>query len=63
MWTNRILPGPAREGKPQIAPPAWHILAFALALTQSFTTKESAGQPLTPPGQPLPHDPHATLIT
>ena len=39
------------------------ILAFLLALNQSCALKEAAGQPITPPGLPLPEKEHGALVT
>jgi hypothetical protein len=39
------------------------ILAFLLALNQTCAAKEAAGEPITPPGLPLPPEQHATFIT
>ena len=39
------------------------ILAFLLALNQSCAAKEAAGEPITPPGLPLPVKEHAGFIT
>lgn len=39
------------------------ILAFLLALNQSCAAKESAGEPITPPGLPLPVAEHSGFIT
>ena len=39
------------------------ILAFLLALNQICAGKESAGEPITPPGLPLPVEEHAEFIT
>jgi SAM-dependent methyltransferase len=39
------------------------ILAFLLDLNQTCAAKEAAGEPITPPGLPLPPEQHATFIT
>ncbi len=39
------------------------ILAFLLALNQICSGKEAAGEPITPPGLPLPVKEHAEFIT
>jgi hypothetical protein len=39
------------------------ILAFLLALNQTCAAQEAAGQPITPPGLPLPVEEHAALVT
>lgn len=38
-------------------------LAFLLALNLELATKEKAGNPITPPGLPLPDSEHASFIT
>jgi len=38
-------------------------LAFLLALNQACAAREAAGEPVTPPGLPLPADEHAAFIT
>jgi hypothetical protein len=43
-------------------PPA-DPLAFLLALNQACATREAAGEPITPPGLPLPANEHAAFIT
>ena len=40
-----------------------NILAFLLALNQSCAAKEAAGEPITPPGLPLPLGKHAEFVT
>ncbi len=39
------------------------ILAFLLTLNQSCAAKEAAGEPITPPGLPLPKTEHGELVT
>lgn len=39
------------------------ILAFLLALNQSCAAKEAAGEPITPPGLPLPVEQHVEFLT
>ena len=39
------------------------ILAFLLTLNQSCAAKEAAGEPITPPGLPLPGEEHAEFVT
>lgn len=39
------------------------ILAYLLALNQTCAIKEAAGEPITPPGLPLPEEEHAAFIT
>ncbi len=39
------------------------ILAFLLALNQTCAAKEAAGEPITPPGLPLPVKEHGKFIT
>jgi len=39
------------------------ILAFLLALNQACAAREAAGEPITPPGLPLPAEEHAAFIT
>lgn len=39
------------------------ILAFLLELNQSCAAKEAAGEPITPPGLPLPKEEHAEFVT
>jgi len=44
-------------------PPDADILAFLLALNQTCAAKEAVGQPITPPGLPLPPEEHAAFVT
>ena len=39
------------------------ILAFLLALNQACAAKEAAGEPITPPGLPLPKTEHGASVT
>ena len=39
------------------------ILAFLLALNQACAAREAAGEPITPPGLPLPANEHTAFIT
>ena len=39
------------------------ILAFLLALNQTCAAKEAAGEPITPPGLPLPVEEHGEFVT
>ena len=39
------------------------ILAFLLALNQSCAAMEAAGEPITPPGLPLPVEQHGEFVT
>ncbi|QTN32270.1 hypothetical protein HZ994_07975 [Akkermansiaceae bacterium] len=39
------------------------ILTFLLALNHSCAAKEAAGEPITPPGLPLPVDEHGAFVT
>jgi hypothetical protein len=39
------------------------ILAFLLALNQSCAAQEAAGEPITPPGLPLPKEEHEAFVT
>jgi hypothetical protein len=39
------------------------ILTFLLALNQTCAAKEAAGEPITPPGLPLPVEEHAAFVT
>lgn len=38
-------------------------LAFLLDLNQTCAAREAAGDPITPPGLPLPPEDHAAFIT
>lgn len=44
-------------------PKSADILAFLLALNQVCAAKEAAGEPITPPGLPLPVKEHGKFIT
>jgi hypothetical protein len=39
------------------------ILAFLLDLNQTCAAKEAAGEPITPPGLPLPQEEQASYVT
>jgi hypothetical protein len=44
-------------------PMAAEILAFLLDLNLTCAAREAAGQPITPPGLPLPESEHLAFLT